>query len=96
MFVQFFKFTFAISKLFYPSADNVSVQPSLRGFKTLETPDAFKPGLKVGVVALNNVGGVGAVFEMKVTKQVFLPRFDRCYDVLQRPVVAAAVMEYVH
>src|SRR3989344_1170296 len=90
------KFFLAVGELLCPSADDVTVQPFARGIKTLETSDAFQPGLEVGVVGLNNVGGIWAIFKTEIVKQVFLPRFGRCYDVLQRPVMATVVVKYVH
>ena len=38
----------------------------------------------------------GTVFEMEIIKQIFLTRFNRGYDVLQRPVMAATVTKHVH
>ena len=91
-----FKFFLAVGELLCPSADNVSVQPFTRGLKTLETSDAFQPGLEVGVVAFDDVSGSGAVFEMGIIKQVFLPGLYGGYDVLQHSFSLGPVMEHMH
>ena len=91
-----FKLFLAVGKGFGSPAEDVSVQPSTRGLKTLETSDALKPGLEVGVVRLNNVGGIWAIFKAEIIKQICLPCFDRGYDVLQCSVMAAVAVKYMH